>query len=208
MSALQYIYPGDRAVEFLVIVALGVALLSSAGWLISRRLTGKPALRHLVLLSALICCLVMPVLAGVSSALKVTLITIAVLPAEGAPTGLARAVVTPEPGSILIEPLADLPSAAVEHDHRGAHRLDSRGVDPRPMEPTSGAAFVQRCQLESCRSAARLERVRSSSIDTRDRRLLAGSRNRRDRSHRLGQRKSAAAGGPRVQLLPRDASLP
>ena len=46
-------HPGDRALDFALIVALGVTLLSGAAWVVSSRLPRKPATRHLVLLSAL-----------------------------------------------------------------------------------------------------------------------------------------------------------
>ena len=82
MSALIHVYPGDRAVEWFLVVLLGVALLSSAGWLSVRRLTGTPATRHLVLFSALSCCLTLPALAWVLSASGLTLFSIPILPAH------------------------------------------------------------------------------------------------------------------------------
>jgi hypothetical protein len=39
-------YIGDRAMEFLLVVSLGVAILSSAAWLVSLRLARQPASRH------------------------------------------------------------------------------------------------------------------------------------------------------------------
>jgi len=71
----------DRILDVALIVALGVTLLSGAAWVVSWRLKRKPATRHLVLLSALISCLAMPVLAAVFTASGLTLISIPLLPA-------------------------------------------------------------------------------------------------------------------------------
>ena len=65
MSILQDWYPGDRLVEVLLIVALGVLILSAAAWCVARVLSKMPAARHLVLISAIFGCLAMPVMAAV-----------------------------------------------------------------------------------------------------------------------------------------------
>ena len=62
MSTLIRCYPGDRCLDFLLTVAFGVALASIAAWFVARRLGRRAALRHLVLFSALICCLVLPLM--------------------------------------------------------------------------------------------------------------------------------------------------
>src|SRR5215831_5034738 len=84
MATLIDWYPGDRALDFVLIVAFGVALLSGAAWIVSWRLPRKPAARHLVLVSAMICCLAMPALASVVTASGWTLIAIPLLPANPA----------------------------------------------------------------------------------------------------------------------------
>ena len=71
MTALQRWYPGDRAVEFLVVVAAGVVVLATVAWIVARWLPQRPAARHLVLISALMGCLMMPLLAAASSARRV-----------------------------------------------------------------------------------------------------------------------------------------
>ena len=71
----------DRILDFSLIVALGVTLLSSTAWAVSWLSPRKPATRHLVLLSALMCCLGVPVLAAVFTASGLTLISIPLLPA-------------------------------------------------------------------------------------------------------------------------------
>ena len=82
MSTLMRCYPGDRGLDFLLVVTLGVALASSAAWLLSRRLAANAALRHLVLSSALVCCLASPVLVWFCSAAGVTLVSIPILCGE------------------------------------------------------------------------------------------------------------------------------
>jgi hypothetical protein len=63
MSILTRCDPGDRGLDLLLVVTLVVALASSAAWLLSWRLAGHAALRHLVLYAALVCCLASPALA-------------------------------------------------------------------------------------------------------------------------------------------------
>ena len=82
MSILNDWYPGDRALDFLLIVALGVTLLSTAAWAVARGLRREPAARHLVLVSALFCCLAMPPLAALFTASGWALVSIPLLPAE------------------------------------------------------------------------------------------------------------------------------
>src|SRR2546423_1364379 len=60
MPTLLRCYPGDGIVEYWLVVTLVVMLVSSAGWVVSRRLARHAALRHLVLYSALLSCLVAP----------------------------------------------------------------------------------------------------------------------------------------------------
>ena len=80
MPTLMNWYPGDRACDFFLILALGVTLLSGSAWVVAWRLPRRPATRHLVLCSALICCLAMPVLASVVTASGLMLIAIPLLP--------------------------------------------------------------------------------------------------------------------------------
>ena len=87
MSVLQAWYPGDRVLELCLIVALGVMLLSTAAWVVARRLPKKPATRHLVLISALFGCLAMPVMAMAFNTSGLTLISIPLLPAKPSETG-------------------------------------------------------------------------------------------------------------------------
>jgi beta-lactamase regulating signal transducer with metallopeptidase domain len=90
MSTVMRCYPGDRGIDFLLVVTLAVALASSAAWLISRRLAGKGALRHLVLFSALICCLASPAAASFCAATGLTLFSIPIL--RGDRSGMASGV--------------------------------------------------------------------------------------------------------------------
>jgi hypothetical protein len=80
MSTLIHWYPGDGALDILLVVTLAVALASSAAWLVSRRLAGQAELRHLVLFCALICCLASPALAWFCSTAGLTLVSIPILP--------------------------------------------------------------------------------------------------------------------------------
>ena len=102
MIPLIRFYPGNRGVEFLLVVALGVALASSAAWFLSRRLAGKAALRHLVLFSALVCCLALPVLTWLFAAAGLNVVSIPILRGESGRS--ASAVPNVESGTADLRP--------------------------------------------------------------------------------------------------------
>ncbi len=142
MPTLLQWYPGDRAFDFFLIVALGVALLSGAAWVVSWRLPRRPATRHLVLSSALICCLGMPLLASVFTASGMMLIAIPLLPAQ--PVG-------PSPHLDRREPLrmpapwqqaSDNPRIAIESQPIGvrtdAGTMTALATIQRPTPASSG----------------------------------------------------------------------
>ena len=62
ISALADWYPGHRVLDFCLIVAAVVALVSSTAWGVSWLLSRRPAARHCVLLSALMASLASPFL--------------------------------------------------------------------------------------------------------------------------------------------------
>ena len=131
-------YPGDRACDFLLIVSLGVALLSSTAWLVAWCLPRQPATRHLVLVSALICCLGMPVLASVFTASGWTLIAIPLLPARPLETDSALAgvpAVHSRPVDSALQP--DVPVAL-----RGASPFVLDRGHPRAEKPRVGPAKI------------------------------------------------------------------
>ena len=82
MSILSRFVPGDAALGVFAVVAVVVTLLSIAGWAGSGRPTSRPSIRHLIGVSALICCLGSPVLAWVGDALGMTLLSIPILPGD------------------------------------------------------------------------------------------------------------------------------
>jgi beta-lactamase regulating signal transducer with metallopeptidase domain len=89
MSTIIRCYPGDRILDFLLVVSLVVLLVSSTAWLLSRPLRGKAALSHLVLYGALICSLASPALAWFCGAAGLTLFSIPLL--CGAPARVTAA---------------------------------------------------------------------------------------------------------------------
>ncbi len=98
MSSLIRLCPGDRSLDLVLALTVVVALASSAGWLISRRLAGNAALRLLVLRSALICCLASPAAAWFCAAAGLTLVSIPILRTERAriASGVTRMEIDPE----------------------------------------------------------------------------------------------------------------
>ena len=114
MSSLIRIFPGDKEVDFLLAVALMVAVTSSVAWLSARRMAANAALRHLVLLAALICCLATPAVVWFRDAAGLTLVSIPIF-APG------RVAIAPGPAEIAIpleatrsHPATDPPRNAVE----------------------------------------------------------------------------------------------
>jgi beta-lactamase regulating signal transducer with metallopeptidase domain len=82
MSTLLHGFPGDQVLEFLAPVILSVALASSVACMIARRLTGRAALRHLVLLAAVVVCLASPAVVWFCTTTGLALIAIPVLGTE------------------------------------------------------------------------------------------------------------------------------
>src|SRR5262249_8198182 len=106
MSALIRCYPGDRALELLLVVILAVTLMSSAAWLLAQRLAGQAALRHAVVLAAVISSLAFPVVAWVCAAANLSLVWVPILCSQQAGAAAATtqvetfkaSVCTPSPG--------------------------------------------------------------------------------------------------------------
>ena len=127
MSILLDWYPGDRALEFVLIVAVGVAFLSGVAWIVSYRLARQPATRHLVLSSALFGCLAMPILAAALSACGCAFISIPLLPPESFRVEPDSTRVVPPTGSAF-HPLARDPLEAAS-DGRGEPVAVSRSSE-------------------------------------------------------------------------------
>jgi beta-lactamase regulating signal transducer with metallopeptidase domain len=97
MPGLIRFYPGDSVAGFLMVVILAVALASSAGYLISRRLARKAALRHHVLLCALISCLASPVAAWLCTAAGLAVVSVPILGDQAAERPAVLTPVKSEP---------------------------------------------------------------------------------------------------------------
>jgi beta-lactamase regulating signal transducer with metallopeptidase domain/thiol-disulfide isomerase/thioredoxin len=140
MALLRDWYPGDPALELVAIVALGVAALSGIAWLVSRGLACRPALRHLVLLSALAGCLGLPALAAAFHLARFAVVAIPVLPERATSTRPTPAAIA-EPSPRVLTPLE--PSAPAASALRpfpmpagpGAAPIEPRRVEP-PAEPS------------------------------------------------------------------------
>ena len=147
MSPLIRCYPEDRVLDLLLVAALAAALVSSAAWLISRRRAGHAALRHLVLFSALICCLATPAAVWFCGAAGLTLISLPLLRGEQAETvsGAAWTEIdeggkpartwtcppavaseSPTPHTTTTDPSANVAAACAGSEHERAHAVQAR----------------------------------------------------------------------------------
>lgn len=108
MTALIRWSPGDRAIEFALVLMMVVWLTSSLARCIARRLPNQAALRHLVLISALVCCLASPVLIWFWKAAGVSVVSIPLLCPEQEP-GSTSAAPSPRDRHFKTQP---------EHDSR------------------------------------------------------------------------------------------
>ena len=89
-SFLHDWYPGDGFLSLLATVTVGVFFVSAGAWAASRQFSRKPAIRHLILMAALIGCLGLPIFAAVFAAFGVTTVSIPLLPRNARAGGPAR----------------------------------------------------------------------------------------------------------------------
>ena len=92
MSDLLNWYPGDRVVEFVLVVSIAVTIVSVAALIASLGFGRHPAIRHCMLLSALLIALASPLLTGAFIASGIAFVTLPLLSADDAkPTAEAGA---------------------------------------------------------------------------------------------------------------------
>ena len=60
MSTLESWYPGNATIACLIVIVAAVTIVSTVAILAALPLKSRPALRHSLLLYALICCLLSP----------------------------------------------------------------------------------------------------------------------------------------------------
>lgn len=156
MSGLIHFFPEVLSRDFLLPVAAEVAIVSSTAWLVSRRLAHDAALRHLVLFSALICCLAIPVVTGVCAAAGLTLVSIPILNGEQSPMPSAVAEVEfdqqgmqprlqSDPLPVAAEQPLPLTNVAVDKSaHVAAHSAANQSrTAPVPSEPNAQRGIGQ-----------------------------------------------------------------
>src|SRR5262245_32223293 len=166
MSGLIHFYPGDRSVDLMLVVAVVVTVASSVAWLLSRRLTGNAALRHLVLFSALICCLASPAVVWFCAAAGLTLVSIPIL-------GTDRARIASGASGMEIDreetPLRPVPNAPrVATDLLAPHPSTTTGTNSK-VEATRAAVRSPDTPMRSELGAERGgggQAVRETSIRT------------------------------------------
>jgi beta-lactamase regulating signal transducer with metallopeptidase domain len=115
MAALDRFYPGDQVVGGLVLVAAAVVVVSTVAVLAVRAFRSRAALRHSLLLSALLCCLLSPLSAAAVLKFKIALIELPLFSPTATKAGVATAA---------SEPVAESPRARAESlASTGAHDL-------------------------------------------------------------------------------------
>ena len=136
MSILQSFYPGDRAVEFLLIVGTGTLVLLATAWIVASRLKKMPATRHLVLSSAIGGSLVLPLFALAFSAAGLTLIAIPLLSEKSSATDSITSDLPLIPRAASGKPAAERRSNVLDRQAESA-------TAPRRLGETPGAASTQ-----------------------------------------------------------------
>src|SRR6185436_17958476 len=119
MSALANWYPGHWVLDFCVIAAATVILVTATAWMVSLFLKRRPAIRHWVLLSALVASLASPLFAGGFIASGRSFINVPLLIAED--TALAPEL-----------PVEVSPSRNSQAEHGHASFLDDPAASAAP----------------------------------------------------------------------------
>src|SRR5580658_6920281 len=115
MAALDRFYVGDQLVAGLFLVVAAVLVVSTVAVLAARAFRSRAALRHSLLLSALLCCLLSPLSAAAILKFKIALIELPVFSPTATKAGVATAA---------SEPVAESPRARAESlASTGAHDL-------------------------------------------------------------------------------------
>ena len=152
MSGFIGDYPGNTGLDWALVVILGVALASSVAWLISRRMIRNAALRHFVLLSALICCLAFPGVAWFCAAAGLTLVSVPIIGGDQAGMDSVPARTLVNSTGIGQRPTTDVtPGAAAPAapqreaaTHPTAPALTARVVDQLPASSVPSRPDVPR----------------------------------------------------------------
>ena len=121
-----------------MVILIGVALVSAAGWLISLGYPRSAARRHLVLSMTLALCYLLPIGVGVRSGTNWTLLAIRTSPSGCNAEASAKA---PPMSVSSIERSVALRDAA---EFRGAHSTDAR-----PAQEISGEATIKEAHNSS-----------------------------------------------------------
>ncbi len=113
MAALDRFYPGDQVVAGLFLVVAAVLVVSTVAVVAARAFRSRAALRHSLLLSALLCCLLSPLSAAAVLKFKIALIELPLFSPSATKAGVAMAA---------SEPVAECPRERAESSgSTGAH---------------------------------------------------------------------------------------
>src|SRR3984885_3450729 len=114
MAALDRFYVGDQLVAGLLLVVAAVLVVSTVAVLAVRAFGSRAALRHSLLLSALLCCLLSPLSAAAILKFKIALIELPVFSPTATKAGVATAASEP----VAESPRAESVASTGAHDLR------------------------------------------------------------------------------------------
>ena len=214
MTALERWYPGDQIVAGLILVAAAVAVIATAALLAAWRLKAKPALRHAVLFSALLCALATPGLAAALVQFDVVLLSLPLLStdtrdAAAAPVqpvvaefqdrGMEDAPWSADrfPGPSHFGDLADRPDGAMQPPMRESALATSAG-SPEPADAIAVADMAKAAPniiLRRVAAGAICIWISGTVL------LLIGSARSYVRLHRLRRHLLPAANGKLPEIL-------
>src|SRR5580692_3115743 len=165
--SLERLYPGDQILACMLVVVLAVTLLSTVALVLSQGLKARAALRHCVLLSALIGDLATPILAALWFAAGCSTVSLGWLPSARtgdrtiAPLVAESAqVVAPARGSFEAAPAAQAAksstyraSAQAEPGVQSSPVVDQAPTLPASAEPREPKPFLSNPRIEIAISA-------------------------------------------------------
>jgi beta-lactamase regulating signal transducer with metallopeptidase domain len=162
MSTLESWYPGDVFVTCLVLVAAAVVLVSTVAALAARAFKSRAALRHSLLLSALVCCLLSPCFAAAIVKCRLALFQLPLWPPGDATTAVEMRRSKPE----IANNFRATPTSSDSEPRQLEPLADGRAIDKSnnlpaaaPADRASTTDVSDEIEAESRPTSSQLRRI-------------------------------------------------